>query len=361
MMTEQGVKDSGEFAMGLVNIIVPIYGVEDYLPRCVESLLAQTYQNIRIILVDDASPDQCPQLCDGYEKTHQRIVTIHRPNGGQSAARNSGLEYVWGLESEHHGEYIAFVDPDDWVESNYIERLVKLMRSSEADVVQTGHYISYSPTREKSKDPQNTKAVLTREQALESLCRNGIWDVTAWNKLYKLDVFRTLRFPEGKLYEDTAIAHLIVAKGSRFAVDMTPTYHYVQRYTSTANGTTWKDSKLDFLEAGDALADWVETQYPQLTTAAIEKRVFVRLSTLAQMVNTNYRNDALAASMRKFILGNASTILTDRRASLRDKLGIVAISCGYPCFRLVWKNLYMIRRHKFAYGKTLSAHERIGS
>ena len=125
---------------------------------------------------------------------------------------------------------------------------------------------------------------------------------------------------------------------------MTPTYHYMQRYTSTANGTTWKDSKLDLLEAGDALADWVEARYPQLSIAATEKRVFVRLSTLAQMVSTNYRNDALAASMRKFVLRNARTVLTDQRASLRDKLGIISIACGYPCFRLVWKQLYRIKR-----------------
>ena len=306
--------------------------------------MAQTYQSIRIILVDDASPDRCPQLCDDYAKAYQQIVSIHRQNGGQSAARNSGLEYVWGLESEHRGEYIAFVDPDDWVEPNYVESLVRLIRSSKADVVQTGHYISYSSTREESKDPRNTKAMLTYDEALESVCRNGIWDVTVWNKLYKLNVFKTLRFPEGKLYEDTAIAHLIVAQGNRFAVDMTPTYHYMQRYTSTANGTTWKDSKLDLLEAGDALADWVEARYPQLSIAATEKRVFVRLSTLAQMVSTNYRNDALAASMRKFVLRNARTVLTDQRASLRDKLGIISIACGYPCFRLVWKQLYRIKR-----------------
>lgn len=347
MMVRQDAKDSCEIAAGLVNIIVPIYGVEDYLPRCIESLLAQTYQDIRIILVDDASPDQCPQLCDDYAKTHQQIVTIHRLNGGQSAARNSALDYVWSLDSEQRGEYIAFVDPDDWVEPNYIETLIKLICSTKADVAQTGHYISYSPTREKSKDPQNTKAVLTREQALESVCRNGIWDVTVWNKLYNLNVFQTLRFPEGKLYEDTAIAHLIVAQGNSFAVDMTPTYHYVQRYTSTANGTTWKDSKLDFLEAGDALADWVEARYPLLKSAATEKRVFVRLSTLSQMVNTNYSNIELSSEIRRYVLNYAVSILTDQHALLRDKIGVVAIACGYPCFRLIWKALYMIRRRKF--------------
>lgn len=344
MMIKNDAKASRMAATGLVNIIVPVYGVEDYLPRCVESLSSQTYQNIRIILVDDDSPDRCPQLCDDYAAANQKIVVIHRLNGGLSAARNSALDYVWRLSSEHRGEYIAFVDSDDWVEPNYIETLVDLIHSTKADVAQTGHYISYSPTREKSKDPQNTKVVLTREEALESVCRNGIWDVTAWNKLYKLNMFETLRFPEGKLYEDTAIAHLIVAQGNRFAVDMTPTYHYMQRYTSTANGTTWKDNKLDFLEAGDALADWVEARYPQLSIAATEKRVFVRLSTLAQMVNTNHRNDALAASMRKFVLRNARTVLTDQRASLRDKLGIISIACGYPCFRLVWKQLYRIKR-----------------
>lgn len=344
MMIKNDAKTSCKAATGLVNIIVPVYGVEDYLPRCVESLSSQSYQNIRILLVDDDSPDRCPQLCDDYAAANQKIVVIHRLNGGLSAARNSALDYVWRLGSEHRGEYIAFVDSDDWVEPNYIETLVDLIHSTKADVAQTGHYISYSPTREKSKDPQNTKVVLTREEALESVCRNGIWDVTAWNKLYKLNMFETLRFPEGKLYEDTAIAHLIVAQGNRFAVDMTPTYHYMQRYTSTANGTTWKDNKLDFLEAGDTLADWVESRYPQLSIAATEKRVFVRLSTLAQMVNTNYRNDALAASMRKFVLRNARTVLTDQRASLRDKLGIISIACGYPCFRLVWKQLYRIKR-----------------
>ena len=346
MIVTNGAEGPCMVSTGLVNIIVPIYGVEEYLPRCVDSLLAQTYQNIRIILVDDGSPDRCPQLCDDYADGNQKIVAMHRLNGGQSAARNSALDYVWGLDSEHRGEYFAFVDPDDWVDPDYVESLVKLIRASKADAAQTGHYISYSPIREKSKDPRNTKAVLTREQALESVCRNGIWDVTAWNKLYKLDVFRTLRFPEGKLYEDTAIAHLIVAQGNCFAVDMTPTYHYVQRYTSTANGTTWKDSKLDFLEVGDALADWVEKNYPELSEAATEKRVFVRLSTLSQMVNTKHYDNAVIKQIRYYVSKKGCKVLVDKRASFRDKVGIVCIVISFSFFRFVWSLVYALQRRR---------------
>lgn len=331
----------------MINIIVPVYGVERYLARCVDSLLVQTHNNIRVILVDDGSPDDCPRLCDNYAEQDSRITVLHRTNGGLSAARNTGLDYLFSLPANERGEYVAFVDSDDWVSYDYVAFLLKLLVDNNADIAQCGHYISYSSSREVSKNNTHCTVVLSRIDALDSLCRNGIWDVTTWNKLYKLELFREVRFPEGKSYEDTATCYLLAAQCNRFAVNMAPKYHYVQRYTSIANGTTWKDSKYDLIEAGDALADWIQKNYPSLHNAAIEKRIYVRLSTLAQMVNTRHYDKLKIYKFRKYIQANCKTILLDKKTAKRDKLGTITILLGFPCYKLLWKIYYLIkRRHK---------------
>lgn len=332
--------------LSLINVIIPVYGVEHYLPKCVDNVLAQSYSNIRVILIDDGSPDECPCICDDYAALDSRVVALHRQNGGLSAARNTGLEYLFSLNSRERGKYVVFVDSDDWVDSDYIESLYNLIVAHNADIAQCGHYISYSNAREECKNRDHSTKTLTRIEAINSLCRNGVWDVTVWNKLYKMDLFQDIRFPEGKSYEDTATCYLIAAQCNHFVVNMTPKYHYVQRYSSIANGTVWRDSKFDLIEAGDAMADWVQVHYPQLSTAAMEKRVFVRLSTLAQMVNTGHKDAARIREMRRFIIANARTVLCDANASRRNKLGILALMCSYSCYKIMWKIYYLIKRRR---------------
>ena len=329
-----------------VNIIVPIYGVEKYLHRCVDGLLKQTYRNIRVILVDDESPDDCPAICNWYASKDSRVIALRRSNGGQSAARNSGLDYVFEHSVDSTNELIAFVDPDDWADMDYVSFLFSLLDTTHADVAQCGHYVSYSEAREEDKNSDHSTKMLTREEAMESVCRNGIWDVTVWNKLYRMSVWQNLRFPEGKLYEDTSISYRIVANATRLVVNMTPKYHYTQRYDSTANGVMWKDSKYDFLEAGDEMAQWVTDNYPQLKNAAVEKQVFVRLSTLSQMVNTKHRDLIREREMRQFIIKHAGIILKDRKAAKRDKVGVLALLLGYPCYQTLWRLYYAFKRHR---------------
>lgn len=316
-----------------VNIVVPVYNVADLLSRCVDSLLEQTYEDVRIVLVDDGSTDDCPAICDRYAEQDPRVTSLHRTNGGLSAARNTGIDHVFSIEEPSRGRYIAFVDSDDWVEPGYVASMLETLEASGADAAQCGHFVSYAPDNEDDKDPVHTRTTLDRAQAVESLCRNGLWDVTAWNKLYRLDLFRQIRYPEGLLYEDTATTYLITQECDRVAADMTPQYHYAQRYTSIANGTTWKDSKLDLVLAGDRMAAWVCEHYPDLKTAAAEKRAYVRLSTLSQMVNTGHHDKDLARRLRREVLSVAPTVLCDRRASKRDKLGILALLPGFWCYR----------------------------
>ena len=330
----------------LINIIVPVYGVEKYLNKCVDSILAQTYSNIRVILVDDGSPDDCPAICDRYSQMDKRVIVIHRKNAGQSAARNSGLTYLMDADLSEVGEYVAFIDSDDYVSNDYIEFLYNLIKENDADVAQCGHYIVFSEKRFVDKNRNHSTFVLDKKQAVESLCYNGIWDVTVWNKLYKLSVFDHIRFPEGKLYEDTAVSYMIVDNAEKFVVNMEPKYYYIQRYTSTANGTSWKEYKYQFIEAGDNLANWTVNKYPDLSEAANVKRVFVRLSTLSQMVNSNYYDPLRVQEMKNTIMQHKKSVLKNTKASARDKLGVLALSIGWSFYKTVWKIYYKVIRRK---------------
>ena len=326
-----------------INIIVPIYNVESYLSKCICSLLSQTYTNIRILLIDDGSTDKSPDICDTYAKQDSRITVIHRSNGGISAARNSGLD---ALHDEPDESYVAFVDADDYVESDYLAFLYKLSKENDADIVQCGYYIVYSESRYISKGKNYETVILDRKSALESLCYNGIYDVTFWNKLYKLNIFDSLRFPESRIYEDTALAPHVVNRAKRIAVNMEPKYYYIQRYNSIANGRIFQERKYQFLEAGDELADYVSSLYPDLTKAANVKRVFVRLSTLSQMVNANYNDKKRIKKMRKVILRYAPDVLWNKKSSVRDKLGTILFLMGFPVYRIIWKLYYAIVRRR---------------
>lgn len=329
----------------LINIIVPIYNVEKYLDKCVKSILKQTYTNIRVILVDDGSSDKCPEMCEEYAHEDSRIVVIHRKNGGLSAARNSGLEAIFGSKLYDVGQYVAFIDSDDYVAEDYIEFLYKLIDYNHADIAQCGHYINFSEKRKVDKNSEHKTIILNKEQALASLCYNGIWDVTAWNKLYKVNVLRDVRYPEGRCYEDTATCYLIADRAERFVVNMEPKYYYVQRYSSIANGNNWKEYKYQFIEIGDQFADWIETNYSQLADVSYVKRVFVRLSTLSQMVNSDYYDERVP-EIRKLVLNYKKSVLKNPKVSKRDKIGVIALSFGWTFYKMSWKAYYKFIRRK---------------
>lgn len=332
--------------MQLVEVIIPVYNVEEYLSRCIDSILQQSYQNIRIWLVDDGSIDGSGYICDSYAKETTKVIAIHKSNGGLSSARNEGLNRIKQMPINEQGAYVSFVDSDDWVEPEFIKFLVNLLESTKSDIAQCGHYVTFSDSYEVDKNKNHSTSVLNRVETLESMCRNEAFDVTSWNKLYKMKLFENIRFPDGMLYEDTATTYKLVAKADRFAVNMTPLYHYMQRYNSIANGRKWSDSKLDLIAAGDQMAEWVCLHYPSLKKAALEKRVYVRLSTLSQMVNTSYIDSNKADDLRRFVVKHAKQILLDSGSSKRDKLGVIVILFGLRCYRFVWSLYYKIHRRR---------------
>ena len=210
----------------LISVIVPIYKVEKYLRKCIESILSQTYTNLEIILVDDGSPDKCGEICDEYEKKDSRIKVIHKKNGGLSDARNAGLDIM-------AGNYVAFVDSDDWIEPQMYEHLLAKLHYFHADISIGGVSCDLD-----DNGIINTEKIVSYDSApfsegnVETMHRFFITSWAAWDKLYKADLFRDIRFPVGEINEDEAIVLQLLSKCTRVCYTNEVFYHYMRRPSS---------------------------------------------------------------------------------------------------------------------------------
>jgi len=213
----------------LVSIIVPIYKVEPYLRRCLDSIVNQTYTNLEIILVDDGSPDGCPQICDEYAAKDKRIIVIHKENGGLSDARNAGLDIC-------KGEYISFVDSDDWISEKYTESLLDIARKERADIIVGKFKKIFDEKMYIERDPTNCRysiEVLNNRQSVEKLFGNdSIYFGIACGKLYSRTLLKNIRFPTGFLHEDDYILYKILYSSKKTIFIDFPLYFYFQRKNS---------------------------------------------------------------------------------------------------------------------------------
>ena len=213
----------------LLSVIVPIYKVEDYLPKCVESIRNQTYSNLEIILVDDGSPDGCGAICDEFAQKDSRIRVIHKENGGLSDARNAGIDVVTG-------DYLAFVDSDDWLEPDAFEAMLALAEKYDAKMVCAGRYNEDGATGAQSKGlcPEKEEFVPGKE-LVRRIFRWDHLDSAAWDKLYARELFREIRYPVGRVVEDVPTTYHLVLLAGGAAMLPKPVYHYVCREQSITN------------------------------------------------------------------------------------------------------------------------------
>ena len=219
----------------LITIIVPIYMVESYLNRCIQSLVNQTYQKLEIILVDDGSKDNCPAICDEWAKKDSRIRVIHRENGGLSAARNSGIDVA-------KGEYLAFVDSDDFVSEEFIETLYQACKQTKSQIAQCRYeYVDGDKmTKDKEEVTEPMEVYSGKEMIYGMSWRDGAYNVVAWNKLYHKSVFEGVRYPEGRIHEDEATTHKLFYRAEKVAFVYRFLYGY---YTGGTSITRDKFSK----------------------------------------------------------------------------------------------------------------------
>ena len=208
-----------------LSIIVPIYGVEQYLRKCVESLLAQDYEGYEIVLVDDGSPDACPKICDEYAAAHENIRVVHRENGGLSAARNSGIEIA-------QGEYLMFVDSDDYIEPNVLKELITRAECDNLDLLRYNyrnvneHYDEFHPNKDPKRDVDYSDSVTNGEDFLNNRLGPGCY---AWQFVIKRELLEDCIFKEGIYFEDTDWTPRMLLKAKRLASTSMVVYNYLWR------------------------------------------------------------------------------------------------------------------------------------
>lgn len=226
----------------MISIIVPVYNVEKYIRKCLDSILAQTYEDYELLIIDDGSTDGSGMLADEYANKDARISVIHKSNGGLSDARNHGIEIA-------KGEFICFIDSDDWIEVTYLEELLKLVNDSEADVAICAYM--RNPGEERIVQPVNES--ITVETGIEAI--GNIWSshyteyVVAWNKIYRRKIFDDLRYPVGMIHEDEAICADVYLESSKVIRTDRVLYNYRVNNSESIMTSGYSLKRLDILKA----------------------------------------------------------------------------------------------------------------
>ncbi len=253
----------------LVSVVIPVYNVEKYLERCVDSVLAQTYPNVEIILVDDGSPDGSPAICDRYAAEHNNISVVHKPNGGLASARNAGMKVM-------HGEYLFFIDSDDWIDPETLEELVEIAERTGVDFVRYSPMYAGWPNHKDGECYDLTKekvlheGIFTREDIIRDIFpRLFVQDnlsmgviVSAWRSLYRISFLleHQLTFDESIKYaEDTFFSsHVVYHANSFYFVGGGKYYHYFYNSSSIT-----KSYKKDRWDSGKNLISVFENTFSQ--------------------------------------------------------------------------------------------------
>lgn len=239
----------------LISVIVPVYKVEEWLDQCVESIVNQSYKNLEIILVDDGSPDNCPQMCDEWAKNDERIKVIHKENGGLSTARNAGLDIC-------SGKYISFIDSDDYIHRDMYTNMLEDLKRTNSDIVKCGRYIddngkiSEKRIIESEKEYNHNEILDCFFYHKDDFC-SGVWD-----KLYKAELFEGIRFPDGLNSEDYYVYGIIYNKASKLYYNDKFYYYYRIREESICRQEEITEHSFDKIIVSDKVYNYVMENYP---------------------------------------------------------------------------------------------------
>lgn len=256
-----------------ISVIIPVYNVEKYLKRCIESVINQTIKDLEIILVDDGSTDSSGKICDEYAKKDKRIKVIHKENGGLSDARNAGLDICTG-------EFVGFVDSDDYVELNMFECLYNDCIINNCDIVFSNKILELDTGNKK----YNVNKIFCSkvENKIGAMRKILLTDPAVCDKLFKKELFKEIRFPVGKLYEDILTTPLLVEKTDKIYFDCRSFYHYIQHDNSIVHSNFTK-RKMDYVYNAKFFLNKIEREYKELTEEAKAYYILVLTTILSDI------------------------------------------------------------------------------
>lgn len=306
----------------LISVVVPVYKVEEYLDYCVQSIVAQTYANLEIILVDDGSPDRCGEMCDEWAKKDSRIKVLHLQNGGQARARNKGI----GLAT---GEYVSFVDSDDVIDKKMVEKLLALIKEYDAQIAVCGL------RKIKGKNdffPANSLPSVVKypgEQATERLLYQKGLETGPCAKLVLTEIVRQHPFPEGRLFEDLAIVYRWFYEAEYVVVSSDILYGYIQRENSVMH-RVFSSLVFDEVLAADGIVDFVSECCPELLPAANARR-FSAYSQVIKWMPNHLQEQALQkrqAMLWSFIKSYRWKMMLDNKARVKNRVAAALTLLG---------------------------------
>lgn len=295
----------------LLSIIIPVYKVEKYLNECVDSVLAQTFQDYEIILVDDGSPDNCGRMCDGYRQSHpDRIKVVHKPNGGLSSARNAGIAVA-------SGKYIGFVDSDDCIVPEMYERMIDAMTATGADIV-FSQILNWDGTPRK-KEERDKPQVCTGKEALQRIFG---WkeNVSAWSKLFSRSIIGDTRFIEGRINEDFPFISELALRADTICI--LPEGFYRYRVTPGSITQVLRPNFFDIFANLDTVRGLLPVDDSELQKAFRRYSMTMHVMSGVKIVR-NRKNGEFKewlALNRRYIRQNAGLLFADPELSMRWRL-----------------------------------------
>lgn len=313
-----------------ISVIVPIYQVEQYLEKCIESILSQTYENLEIILVDDGSKDNCPAICDKYQEKDNRIKVIHKENGGLSSARNAGLDIATG-------ELVTFVDSDDFIERDMLLVLFENMEKNQSDISVCFWKEVFEQNIEKKEpvqpEPNRQYKIecLDKIQAMEKMLYQRGTDSCAWGKLFKIGLFEEIRFPVSKIYEDIAVMYYVFHKAEKVVFTDYPGYGYLQRNTSIMK-ETFSENKMSLIEFVEENESFLKESYPMLTNAAISRTVRANFHIYLQ-IPSDKKYSYFRKQIEENIKSRRKIVMKDKNAAKGTKGALLITYFGFGVLR----------------------------
>lgn len=316
----------------LISVIVPVYNVEQYLKKCVDSIINQTYLNIEILLVDDGSTDNSGKICDEIKKRDKRIKVIHKENGGLSDARNTGLDIF-------KGEYVTFVDSDDWINEEYISYLYGLIKKYNVELSVCEIINITDSGKILNKNLENLQEfTLDEKEAVHELLKSELFSTSVCGKLYNRKIFLNRRFPIGKLYEDIPVTYDILLKGVKLAFGARGLYYYLTRNNSITT-IKFKPSRMDAIFFVEDAMEKVALKYPEFKEE-INIRIFCAyfalLNSFGNDKDSIYYKRVTLSKLRKLRI----KVLFSKKSTRMQKIKAL---CSFLNYRII-QGIILIRK-----------------
>lgn len=313
----------------LVSVIVPVYNVEKYLVRCVDSILKQSYNNLQIILVDDGSNDKSALICDEYTKKDTRILVIHKNNGGLSEARNVGIDNA-------KGDYICFIDSDDFVRETYVKDLLSIILEYNADIAvclfEKGNSDRFKDIIDEN---QPNIIVLNNIEALNKLYDEvlNVSMIVVWNKLYSKNLFNKIRFPIGKIHEDEFTMPKLLFEADKIVIINKKDYYYFQSPNSIMR-SEFKINRLDALEAFEERINLFNKKgLNELANKALSAYIYILIRYICIIDNLNDKKYQKAKNtLIKKLKDTRKFIFNTKKVSIKQKIQILIFSISPKVF-----------------------------